>query len=71
MYSKLLVSTSRSVITRCAASTKTLSTKYQTVSARAQSFIDLEARFGTAHYHPIPVVIQRGSGSFVCLSLCI
>ena len=34
-------------------------------SPRAQSIIDLETRFGAANYHPLPVVIQRGSGIYV------
>ena len=35
------------------------------LSAATQHFIDLEARHGAHNYHPLPVVLNRGSGVFV------
>ena len=31
----------------------------------AQEFIDREARYGAHNYHPLPVVLERGEGSYV------
>ena len=31
----------------------------------AQEFIDREARYGAHHYHPLPVVLERGEGIYV------
>lgn len=63
MYRKLLFPTT-SIVNRCVASASSSTSKSaaKAVSAKTQSFIDLEARFGAANYHPLPVVIQRGSG---------
>ena len=32
----------------------------------AQEFIDREARYGAHNYHPLPVVLERGEGIYVC-----
>lgn len=34
-------------------------------TANAQKFIDLEDKKGAHNYHPIPVVLSRGSGVYV------
>ncbi|MBK8516374.1 MAG: ornithine--oxo-acid transaminase [Saprospiraceae bacterium] len=34
-------------------------------SAKTQSYIDKEHKFGAHNYHPVPVVIDRGEGVFV------
>lgn len=36
-----------------------------TVTSKAQSFIDQEARHGAHNYHPLSVVLSRGEGPFV------
>jgi len=63
MYRKLL-SPSKSIISQCIASASSSSVKStaKPASSKAQSVIDRETRFGAANYHPLPVVIQRGSG---------
>ncbi len=63
MYRKLFLS-SKSIINRCtvSASSSAIKSTAKTVSSKAQSIIDRETRFGAANYHPLPVVIQRGSG---------
>ena len=33
--------------------------------ARAKHFIDLEDKYGSHNYHPLPVVIERASGVYV------
>ena len=33
------------------------------ISAKAQSYIDQENRYGAHNYHPLPVVLSRGGGS--------
>ena len=65
MYHKLL-SPSKSIISRCIASASSSSIKStaKIVSSKTQSIIDRETRFGAANYHPLPVVIQRGSGMY-------
>lgn len=35
------------------------------LSARQQHYIDLEARYGAHNYHPLPVVLEKGSGVHV------
>ena len=35
------------------------------ISARTQYYIDLEDKFSSHNYHPIPVVLNRGEGVFV------
>jgi ornithine--oxo-acid transaminase len=35
------------------------------MSHNAQYYIDLEARYGAQHYHPLPVVLTRGEGVYV------
>ena len=62
MYRKLLA-VSPSFVGRCSASTG--KTKSQPISARSQSIIDRETRYGAANYHPLPVVIERGSGAVI------
>jgi len=63
MYRKLLLS-SKSIINRStvSASSSAIKSTAKTVSSKTQSIIDRETRFGAANYHPLPVVIQRGSG---------
>ena len=34
-------------------------------SANAQSYIDLEDRYGAHNYHPLPVVLEKGEGVYV------
>lgn len=34
-------------------------------SARAQTFIDQEDKYGAHNYHPLPVVLAKGKGAFV------
>lgn len=51
---------------QCFASSHTnKSSKARDVSAKTQTIIDRETRYGAANYHPLPVVIQRGSGQFL------
>jgi ornithine--oxo-acid transaminase len=66
MYRKLLLS-SKSIINRSivSASSSAIKSTAKTVSSKAQSIIDRETRFGAANYHPLPVVIQRGSGRYL------
>ncbi|CAF0773561.1 unnamed protein product [Adineta steineri] len=66
MYRKLL-SPSQSIISRCiaSASSTSIKSKAKNVSSKTQSIIDRETRYGAANYHPLPVVIQRGSGPYV------
>jgi hypothetical protein len=59
MYRKFL-SFPKPLISRCSASTSPSTAK--AVSSKTQSIIDLEKRYGAENYHPLPVVIQRGSG---------
>jgi hypothetical protein len=61
MYFKLL-SLPKSFISRCSASTSARASTAKAVSSKAQAIIDREKRFGVDNYHPIPVVIERGSG---------
>ena len=35
------------------------------ISAKAQSYIDQENKYGAHNYHPLPVVLSRGEGAFV------
>uniref|UniRef100_A0A6A7FYX7 Ornithine aminotransferase n=2 Tax=Hirondellea gigas TaxID=1518452 RepID=A0A6A7FYX7_9CRUS len=35
------------------------------IGAKAQKFIDLEYQYGAHNYHPLPVVLQRGEGTYV------
>ena len=42
-----------------------MSTETLHVSERTQHFIDLEAAHGAHNYHPLPVVLSKGSGVFV------
>ena len=56
MYRKLF-SSPASLIHRCASSSTA-----KTLTSKTQSIIDRETRYGAANYHPLPVVIQRGSG---------
>lgn len=35
------------------------------VSANTQYYLDLEERYGAHNYHPLPVVLQKGSGAFL------
>jgi ornithine--oxo-acid transaminase len=35
------------------------------IASNAQQFIELEEKFGAHNYHPIPVVLHKGSGVFV------
>ncbi|CAF4753063.1 unnamed protein product [Rotaria sp. Silwood1] len=66
MYRKLL-SPSKSILNRCivSASSSSVKSTAKPISSKTQSIIDRETRFGAANYHPLPVVIQRGSGPFV------
>lgn len=34
-------------------------------SSRAESLMDLEARYGAHNYHPLPVVLEKGEGVYV------
>ncbi len=63
MYRKLF-SSPKSIITRCiiSASTSSIKSTAKSLTSKSQSIIDRETRFGAANYHPLPVVIQRGSG---------
>ncbi|CAF1373203.1 unnamed protein product [Rotaria sordida] len=65
MYRKLLL-TSKPILNRCIASASSSSVKStaKVVTPKTQSIIDREIRFGAANYHPLPVVIQRGSGIY-------
>jgi ornithine--oxo-acid transaminase len=40
-------------------------TTTQTLSS-AQYFLELEEKYGAHNYHPIPVVLSRGEGVFIC-----
>lgn len=64
MY-RTLLSASVPAIKRCVVSASTSSGKStaKAVSSKTQSIIDRENCYGAANYHPIPVVIQRGSGT--------
>ncbi|CAF2580581.1 unnamed protein product [Rotaria sp. Silwood2] len=66
MYRRLL-SSSKSNLNRCIASVSSSSLKStaNVVSPKTQLVIDREACYGAANYHPLPVVIQRGSGVYV------
>jgi len=35
------------------------------VSANTQYYLDLEERYGAHNYHPLPVVLQKGSGAYL------
>ena len=37
----------------------------QSQSANAQTYIDLEDRYGAHNYHPLPVVLEKGEGVYV------
>jgi ornithine--oxo-acid transaminase len=37
----------------------------ESVSAKAQYYIDLEEKYGAHNYHPLPVVLSRGLGVFL------
>ncbi|CAF1224795.1 unnamed protein product [Rotaria magnacalcarata] len=66
MHCKIL-SPSLSIINRCiaSASSSSVQSTAKPVSSKTQKIIDRETRFGAANYHPLPVVIQRGSGVYV------
>ena len=38
----------------------------QTLSPVSQQYIDLEEKYGAHNYHPLPVVLEKGQGVFVC-----
>lgn len=60
MYRQLF-SFPKVILSRRTVSTSVSSTA-KALSSKTQSIIDRETRFGAANYHPLPVVIQRGSG---------
>lgn len=62
MYRKLFFS--KSIINRCTRSATSCAVKPKgnEIPSKSQEIIDREARFGAANYHPLPVVLQRGSG---------
>ncbi|UJR09011.1 hypothetical protein I4U23_013260 [Adineta vaga] len=66
MYRQFL-SPSISVLNRCIASASSSAVKStaKAVSAKTKTIVDRETRYGAANYHPLPVVIQRGSGVYV------
>ncbi|MEO6719817.1 MAG: aminotransferase class III-fold pyridoxal phosphate-dependent enzyme, partial [Ferruginibacter sp.] len=35
------------------------------ISANTQYFIELEEKYGSHNYHPLPVVLERGEGVFL------
>lgn len=37
----------------------------ESLSARAQHFLDLEEKYGAHNYHPLPVVLSKGEGVFL------
>ena len=59
-----LSASSISIIKRCAVFASTKSTA-KAISSKTQLTIDREEKYGAANYHPLPVVIQRGSGVYV------
>jgi ornithine--oxo-acid transaminase len=63
MYRNLFAN-SISIINRCKAFASTKSTA-KAISPKTQLIIDRETQYGAANYHPLPVVIQRGSGVYV------
>ena len=34
---------------------------------RPEDYITREGKFGAHNYHPLPVVLQKGEGVYVCL----
>jgi hypothetical protein len=66
MYRQLF-SSSKSIINRCtiSASTSPVKSTAKALTSKTQTIIDRETRFGAANYHPLPVVIQRGSGRYL------
>ena len=43
-----------------------MSSTNTTESLKVQAFIDKEEKYGAHNYHPLPVVLTRGEGIFVC-----
>ncbi|CAF0999512.1 unnamed protein product [Didymodactylos carnosus] len=68
MYRKALwtpLQSSRVIFHRFASQISSSNKSIQSVSPKTRSIIEREERYGAHNYHPLPVVIEKGSGVYV------
>ncbi|CAF1617749.1 unnamed protein product, partial [Didymodactylos carnosus] len=68
MYRKALwtpLQSSRIIFHRFASQINSSNKSIQSVSPKTRSIIEREERYGAHNYHPLPVVIEKGSGVYV------
>ena len=41
------------------------------ISDLSTSYINLEEKYGAHNYHPLPVVLSKGEGMYVCVSFIV